>query len=57
MLITELSPSQIEEVQRATEEVLATIGCRVTHPEALRRCRQAGARNFHFPTGKSKYCG
>lgn len=38
-----LSSSQIEQLQQATEDLLATTGFRVQHPELLRLATAAGA--------------
>lgn len=39
-----LLPGQIEEIQRATEDILENIGVRVMHDGLLQRARAAGAR-------------
>ncbi|HID96041.1 MAG TPA: hypothetical protein EYP53_08305 [Candidatus Latescibacteria bacterium] len=39
-----LSESQIEQIQRATEEILESIGFRVMHEDLLRQARAAGAK-------------
>ena len=39
-----LSPTQIEQLQQATEQLLATTGFRVQHPELLRLAATAGAQ-------------
>lgn len=42
-LMTILSEGEIERFQKKTEEILATVGIRVSHPTVLRLCRAAGA--------------
>jgi trimethylamine--corrinoid protein Co-methyltransferase len=43
-LITALSESQIEQIRDNTEEILETVGLRISHAELLRLCQNAGAR-------------
>ena len=51
-----LSPTQIEQVQRATEDLLENVGVQVQHRGLLERARAAGARvdetggNVRIPT-------
>lgn len=39
-----LSESQIEEIRKATEDILENVGFKVSHKDILRRCRAAGAK-------------
>ncbi|MFH0796346.1 MAG: trimethylamine methyltransferase family protein [Candidatus Omnitrophota bacterium] len=49
-----LSEGQIEEIKRATEDILENVGFQVHHQEILRRCQKAGAKvadvNVRIPT-------
>jgi trimethylamine--corrinoid protein Co-methyltransferase len=42
-LIRTLSLDEIERIRHATEDILENVGCRVAHPDVLRRVRNAGA--------------
>jgi len=44
ILDNSLSGSQIEQIRLATEDILETVGLKVMHDGALRRCRKAGAK-------------
>jgi trimethylamine--corrinoid protein Co-methyltransferase len=55
-LVTTLTQSQVEQIKDKTEEILETVGVRVTHPQLLRLARAAGAQvdeageRVRFPT-------
>ena len=43
-LMRVLSENELAKIRRDTEDLLATTGMGVTHPELLRLCHQAGAQ-------------